>query len=292
VKGGDKRRGKTGERVTGAGGERAKAMSKINTTTMIAVLGLAALAVAGGCRGDRSESRPRQFIPDMDDSPKFKPQTKTPFFADGRAMRQPVAGTVAFGMLADVGAVQSGAESLKALPSRDRFLREDDAYFRGQGPDGKWLATVPARVTIDRAALERGQERFNVYCSSCHGYDGLGKGTVGTQWSYGLPNFMDTKYIDPKVDAERATDGFIFHTIRNGVAGTGGELKMPAYGDKLPPEDAWKIVAYIRALQAAQRGTPADLPEVERQRLEQARPGEVQRRKQNAGAAAPAGGGK
>ncbi|HZW07030.1 MAG TPA: hypothetical protein VFF65_07890, partial [Phycisphaerales bacterium] len=60
------------------------------TTRLVLTAGALALAAASGCRGDRSDSRPRQFFPDMDDSPKFKPQTATPFFADGRAMRQPV----------------------------------------------------------------------------------------------------------------------------------------------------------------------------------------------------------
>jgi mono/diheme cytochrome c family protein len=252
-------------------------MSKTKMTTTIATLALAGvvIGVAGGCRGDRSESRPRQFLPDMDDSPKFKAQTKTEFFTDGRSMRQPVQGTVAFGMLEDVGVVQAAAGGnagqipADSLPSRDRFLREDDAYFRGRNADGTFVQKVPTRAVIDQKALERGQERFNIYCASCHGYDGLGKGTVGAAWSYPLPNFMDPKYWDPKADAEKSRDGYIFHVIRNGVAGPDGALKMPAYGYNITPSDAWKIVAYVRALQATQQGKLGDLPEAERQRLNQ-----------------------
>ena len=250
-------------------------MSMKIANTTIAMLVLASVAAfGGGCRGDRSSSRPRQFIPDMDDSPKFKPQTKTPFFADGRAMRSPVQGTVAFGVLPD-----------PAAKGREHYLKEDDAFFRGKGGDGAFLTTIPAGVTIDQAALERGQERFNVYCASCHGYDGLGKGTVGKQWSYGLPNFLDPKYWDLKVDAEKSRDGYIFHVIRNGVAAPDGSLLMPAYGYSVRPEDAWKIVAYIRSIQEASRGSLQDLPEAERQRLQQNRP-------KTPGAAPAAGGEK
>jgi mono/diheme cytochrome c family protein len=238
-------------------------MNKFSKQAKLATLALAALAVAlaGGCRGDRQTSRPRQFLPDMDDSPKFKPQTQTPFFADGRSMRAPVTGTVAFGVLPDPKA-----------PGREHYLKEDDAFFRGKASDGAFLAKIPPGVTIDRAALERGQERYNVFCASCHGYDGKGKGTVGAVWSYGLPNFLDPKYWDAKNDPEKSRDGYIFHVIRNGVAGPDGALKMPAYGYSIRPEDAWKIVAYIRAIQAASFGKLEDLPEAERQKLLQNRP--------------------
>lgn len=243
----------------------------ITTIATLALAGLA-IALAGGCRGDRTEARPRQFLPDMDDSPKFKPQTPTPFFADGRAMRRPVEGVVAFGSMEDVGVVTANAKGQDwagKLAPRDRYLKEDDAFFRGRNADGSFVERIPAGVVIDAAALERGQEKFNITCSACHGYDGKGKGTVGLQWSYPLPNFHDPKYYDAKVDAEKSRDGYIFHVIRNGVAGTGSELKMPAYGYNITPADAWKIVAYFRTLQAAQLGKPADLPEAERNRLNQ-----------------------
>ncbi|MCE2924896.1 MAG: cytochrome c [Phycisphaeraceae bacterium] len=256
--------------------------SRASKVKVVALTGAVVLAgVAGACRGDRTAARPRQFFPDMDDSPKFKPQTKSEFFTDSRSMRPVVEGTVAFGMLQDVGVVtseQSGATMLfqdAPIPARDRFLREDDAYFRGINADGTYLQSIPLRAVIDTKALQRGQDRFNVFCASCHGYDGQGKGQVGIQWSYPLPNFNDPKYWDPNADPMRSRDGYIFHTIRNGVIGPDGAAKMPGYAYNITPADAWNIVAYFRALQASRQGKLTDLPEAERQRLLQLKTNQI-----------------
>lgn len=230
---------------------------RLATTAALVALAIAPLAMSG-CRGDRSDKPPRQFFPDMDDSPKFKPQSESEFFADGRAMRPAVEGTVAF-----------GASPRADEASREGYLAEDDAIYRGVDSTGQFVARIPAAITVDRAFLLKGQEKFNIYCAACHNYDGHGKGTVGAQWSYALPNFHDAKYFpgamedvaDPvtKVSSKRIAktglDGYIFSTIRNGVE---NGAKMPPYGHALKPMDAWAVVAYFRALQASENGTLAE----------------------------------
>lgn len=250
-----------------------------NKTTRLALTaGMLALAAAAGCRGDRSANRPHQFFPDMDDSPKFKPQTQTPFFADGRAMRRPVEHTVAFGDLPHADDA-----------SRAEYLKDDAAYYFGTGPDGKYVATIPSSVTVDRKMLERGQERFNIYCSVCHGYDGKGKGMVGAQWQGVVANFHDSKFTDPS--QVQSNDGYIFHTIRNGLPADDPKqpLRMPSYGYSVNEADAWAIVAYVRALQAQQTGALTDLPAEQRGALEASRAAEIEKvKKQRADEAAAA----
>lgn len=212
----------------------------------------AAAAHLGGCRGERFENPPRQFFPDMDDGPKWKPQAESDFFPDGRTMRPGVPGAVAYGRTSDAS-------------DRERadFLRASPAVYSGEESAGVWVKDIPVRVTD--AMLRRGAERFNIFCSACHGYDGAGKGTVGQQWSYPLPSFHAAAYQRPvggegfKDPTQR--DGFIFHTIREGkrdTAGTG--WLMPPYKHAVSVSDAWAIVAHIRALQETRRGTAAEVP--------------------------------
>ncbi len=225
--------------------------------------GLAATLGLTGCRGDRAEDPPRQFFPDMDDQQKWRPQTQTQFYADGRAMRQPAANTVAFARVAPSRqTLESKPEWASAiLGERTDLLQADDAVYTGKDASGQYLEKIP--VAVDRAMLERGQNRFNIYCAACHGMAGDGKGMVGRQWSYPLPNFHDDKYVvrseDPAIPQWR--DGYIFHTARNGVwSPDGTQNKMPGYAHALDAHDAWAVVAYIRVLQESERGTKDDVP--------------------------------
>ncbi|MBA4120077.1 MAG: hypothetical protein C0513_05175 [Isosphaera sp.] len=253
-------------------------------------LGSAALV---GCRGDRSEDPPRQFFPDMDDSPKWKPQSQSGFFPDGRAMRPAVPGVVAFGSSAD-----------PADPARQAFLRADESYVSGlaQGqpesaaqptdsPEAaapEYLARIPARVPVTEATIRLGAEKFNIYCSVCHGYEGDGLGTVGRQWSIAVPNFHDPKYSDPAQFTGR--DGYIYYVARNGLRTPDGTIRMPGYGHALSPEDAWSVVAYIRALQQTRLGTLEDIPTAQREAFQKAVQAERATRSAGDGAApAPAG---
>ncbi len=237
----------------------------MSTRKLITLVALSLVCVAGGlsggCRSDRFEKPPRQFLPDMDDSPKFKPQTATEFFEDGRAMRPTVRGTVAFGATTD--ARDAG---------RAAYLRDDAAFYEGVNADGTFLDRIPTGITVDSAFLARGAEKYNVYCAVCHNYDGYGKGMVGEQWSYALPNFHDAKYkpgameevtdtatnTKRTIPAKTAKDGYIFHVVRYGVE---YGARMPGYGHALKGSDAWAVVAYFRALQASQDGQiTSDVP--------------------------------
>jgi mono/diheme cytochrome c family protein len=230
-------------------------MTHPRPNTALAVPVLLALVGAGlaGCRGDRFDAPPRQFFPDMDDSPKWKPQTATDFFPDRRAMRPFVPGTVPF------------ARGVSASPDeRAAFLREDAAFFEGRDANG-YLWKIPPQVEVNIGLIRRGEERYNIFCAACHGYYGDGRGEVGKVWSYALPNFHDDRYkpnpADPTATENQRRDGYIFHVIRHGVPGaTDGGLKMPGYANAIGERDAWAIVAYIRALQATREGTRDDLP--------------------------------
>ena len=234
---------------------------------LAAALAAAALALPA-CRGDRSEKPPRQFFPDMDEQPRWNPQEGTEFFADGRIMRVPDPRAVAYGPTDhDPAMLERTAWGMPYIAQRERSIGEDNAFYRGLGPDGLPLAVAPLQPT--EALIARGQERFNIYCSACHGYLGDGKGTVGQRWSYPPANISIAPYTDR--NEEKGRDGHLFHVIRNGVWNTEGVNLMPAYGHALDEADAWAVVFYMRALQRAQNASLGDLPEGDRQRLQSTR---------------------
>ncbi len=238
-------------------------MSTTHTTRHggIAIAGLLALAsiVAGGCRGERSDKPPHQFFPDLDDQPKWRTQAKSEFYEDGRTMRHVVPGTVAFGQNAMTTDDLDNADwAQRRAADREAYLHEDTVYYTGladaSNPDS-FVTTLPARVAVDEALLARGRERFDIYCSACHGYSGDGQGMVGRQWAYPVPNFHDPKYSDKT--QKTGKDGYIFSTSRHGVE---NGAKMPGYAHALSINDSWAIVAWIRVLQEnrpAMGATPA-----------------------------------
>lgn len=242
---------------------------RLNTIALL-LAGVGVLGALPGCRGDREDKPPRQIFPDMDDSPKFKPQTEAPFFADGRSMRPEIPGTVPFARATfNPVAYDQAPWARHFLTERDGLLREDRAFYEGVDESGEYLNTIPVPVT--REMILRGQERFNVYCSVCHGYAGEGQGMVGRRWASNVANFHDPKYSDP---AQRTgKDGYLFYTIRHGVPNTPADLfpKMPPYGPSINEADSWAIVAYIRVLQQWQGGTLDDVPASEREALTTAR---------------------
>lgn len=239
--------------------------------------------VLGGCRGERSDKPPRQFFPDLDDQPKYKAQSASTFFADGRAMREPVRGTVPFGSRPYTIAFEG-----KDFSDRDGFLKADRRVYEGKEPvldaDGSivmepgtstprevYVERIP--VTVDAELLALGEKKYNIYCIVCHSQTGDGKGTVGTRWSYPLPSFHDPKYYR---GGEKGQDGYLFHVIRYGVPNEGENapypLKMPAYATKVSEREAWAIVAYLRAIQAAHSSPLDAAPERERMDLEKRKP--------------------
>ena len=177
---------------------------------------LLALGAVSGCRRD------------MQDQPKYTPLEESAFFADGRSARPLPAGTIARGHLNDTDAFHTGAEN------------------------GVFLATIPAPIT--KSLLERGQERFNIYCSPCHGRLGDGDGMVARR-GFKIPADFHTDRL------RQAPPGYLFQVIENGYGA------MPDYSDEINAADRWAIVAYIRALQLSRHATLADVPAQNRQQL-------------------------
>ncbi|HTJ78814.1 MAG TPA: cytochrome c [Rariglobus sp.] len=198
-------------------------------TFFIAVLTVSIL----GFRGSISTRTPIELIPDMDHQAKYKPQAPSLFFADGRADRPLPAGVVAYGR---------GDEKPDA-----GFLRSDDALYLGKNPDGSWVSGFPKSVTVDARFMARGQGRYEIYCTPCHGALGDGNGITKQYGMGATPSYHDDRL-------RQMADGEIYNTITNGKG------NMLSYADKLSPEDRWAVIAYVRALQRAENGTAEDVP--------------------------------
>jgi mono/diheme cytochrome c family protein len=174
-----------------------------------AALLLAVVALAAGCRQD------------MHDAPRYDPLEKSAFFADGQASRSLVANTVARGL-----------------------LREDRHFYEGV-VDGKPADTFPMAVTA--ATMERGQERFNVFCAPCHDRTGGGNGTIVQRGFRKPPSYHEDRLRNAPV-------GYFFDVMTHGFGA------MQDYASQLPPADRWAVAAYIRALQLSQRASLDDVP--------------------------------
>ena len=178
----------------------------------------AALALAG-CRQD------------MHDAPRYEPLEASAFFADGRSSRAPVANTVARGT-----------------------LREDEHLYQGT-IDGRLTDMFPRPVTAELMA--RGRERYNVFCSPCHGRTGQGNGLVVQRGFRVPPSFHEERLRSAPV-------GYYVNVETNGFGA------MSDYAAQVPAEDRWAIAAYIRALQFSQRATVDEVPADRRPELDQA----------------------
>lgn len=221
----------------------------------------ASVMTLGACRGDRSDEPPRRFFPDMDHQPKVKAQTSSKFFEDGSSQRTHVDGVVAFGSTAHDPAMLEHSEwGGTYLEDRASMLDADETYAFGlvSGTTDQYVPVMPVEVTSE--LIERGQERFDIYCSMCHGYDGLGgnSGTVGRLWSIPPANLaQDARFLDRA--GAQGSDGYLFHIIREGLYTEDGTIRMPSYGHAIDEHDAWAIVAYLRVLQAASNATMDDV---------------------------------
>ena len=165
---------------------------------------------------------------DMQDQPKYKPLGASSFFADGRQARPIPAGTIA----------------------RDE-LNDNDAFHTGQ-QNGAFLDVIPTQV--DSKLLERGRARFDIYCSPCHGRTGDGNGMVA-QRGVKIPANLHTDRL------RSVPPGYLYQVIANGYGAMGD------YGDQIPVNDRWAIVAYVRALQLSRNATVNDVPPDERGQL-------------------------
>ena len=158
---------------------------------------------------------------DMHDAPRYEPLEASTFFSDGRSSRPLVANTVARGQ-----------------------LREDELLYTGK--IGGQLATeFPMPVTAEMMA--RGQERFNVFCSPCHGRTGDGTGLIVQRGFRQPPSYYEDRLVNAPV-------GYLFDVMTNGFGA------MPDYRAQIAPRDRWAIVAYVRALQYSQHAPATDVP--------------------------------
>lgn len=183
---------------------------------------LAGIILIAGCQGSISSDPPVHINPNMDFQEKFEAQEVNTFFADSRAMRAPVTGTVARG-----------------------YLKEDSEYYRGRTEAGDLVVTNPIEVTSK--VMQRGRERYEIFCAVCHGSAGDGQGIIMTG-DYGYvpaPTFHS-------VGLRVLPDGHFFGAITDGIR------TMPSYASQVPVEDRWAIVAYIRALQRSQYASASD----------------------------------
>ncbi len=160
----------------------------------------------------------------MDFQEKYKAQQTSPLFDDGRAMRVDVEGTVARGEL-DISSPQ----------------------VTGKNADGSYLGSFP--VAADAALMERGEERFNIYCATCHGANGRGDSMVNRRamalQAQGKANWAPPTDLLSQAVLDQPP-GQIFETISQ------GKNNMPGYSQQIAPHDRWAIALYLKALQSAQ----------------------------------------
>lgn len=166
---------------------------------------------------------PEWLFPGMKHQPRYKPQRESAFFADGRTDRPIPAHTVARGL-----------------------LRNDDARDFGRAPDGNWIRGFPADVVVNAELMQRGQERYAIFCQPCHGATGDGNGITKQYGMGATPTYHDQRLRE-------IAEGELFNVI------THGKANMLPYADKLLPEERWAVILYVRALQRAQLGTAADV---------------------------------
>jgi len=219
-------------------------------TVVLAMLPFALIARA---RASKSTKPHIHVIPDMDFQMKNKSQTRTPNFPDQRADRLPAAGTVARDELRDDSHFYRGI-----LETRVRTVAVDENGQESvtETTQSSWAETFPdnPRFSPSRESMERGRDRFNIYCQPCHGAAAYGDGMVH-QRSLKVPS---DGWTQPS-DLHLATivgqpHGQIFNTISNGIR------TMRGYAEQIPPEDRWAIILYLRALQRSQAASIDDVP--------------------------------
>lgn len=190
------------------------------------LLALLSLLVVAGCRGQTSAEPPIIPLRNMFHQDRYNAQSESAFFPDQRTMRMPVEDTV----------------------PREREL--NPAIGQGRlADDSSYVMEIPTQVVDGLggmpAMLDRGQDRFNIYCRPCHDGTGGGQGTVITRsgWQPPPPSFHQDRI-------RQMPDGQLFASISHGVR------IMPSYGARIPVADRWAIVGYVRALQLSQGGSP------------------------------------
>jgi cytochrome c5 len=199
---------------------------------ILILLLVAALIVSiAGIRGTTFRRPPLMLFDDMDDQPRYKSQSESVFFADGRSMRPVPAGAVPF-----------GRPSWTPEPA---LVIEDPAAYK--------LPRNP--LTIDKPLLLRGQQVYSTHCTVCHGGAGLGDGVI-TRYDAATPANLHSDRL------RGVTDGYLYQVI------TEGKGLMGPYAQSIRPDDRWAAVAYLRALQRSQNAKLGDVPQAQREALE------------------------
>ena len=182
------------------------------TSRQVRAVTLTCLVGLTGCaRGCTSSQPPIHLNPSMDNQPKVLAQTASAFFYNGSSMREPIPGTIPIG-----------------------GLREDAAFFTGKGPDGQFVAASP--VPVNDTVVERGRQRYTIYCQPCHDARGDGKGILFQRGNVPTATYHQNKILN-------YPDGQIFDVITNGFG------MMPSYRWPISPADRWAIIAYVRTMQ-------------------------------------------
>ena len=190
---------------------------------VLGVIVLTAVIPLAGCvRGCPSSNPPIHLNWSMDDQPKVRPQAASAFFYNGAGMRPPVPGTIPIG-----------------------GLKEDGPFFTGKDAAGQFVATIPHAV--DAAFVERGRQRYTIYCQPCHDVRGEGKGILFQRGNIPTATFHQEKVL-------KYADGQIFDVITNGSG------LMASYRWPIPPADRWAIIAYVRQLQREGQARAASAP--------------------------------
>jgi len=190
---------------------------------------------------------------DMQDQPKAKPYRSSSFFRDGLSSRAPVEGTVARGWLRADGEMFTGKKSKSSGPTNER-----NVVAPGQNPQSAPVTTTPTAnasasqvaaaypddidkfpFPITQEILDRGQQRFQIFCSVCHGLTGNADGLIVRRGFRKPPSYYEQRLREAPV-------GHFFDVVSNGWGA------MPSYATQVPVRDRWAIIAYIRALQLSQ----------------------------------------
>jgi hypothetical protein len=174
---------------------------------------------------------------DMHIQPKYLPYQPTTFFGDGRSERPEIPGTIARG-----------------------HLHADELFYTGQ-ENGVVADKFPFPIT--QTDIERGRQRYNIYCTPCHDYTGNGHGMIVQRGFPPPPSFHIQRLRE-------APAGHFFEVITNGYG------VMYSYAARVEPADRWRIAAYIRALQLSEHATIADVPEADKQKLAEQKTGQPQ----------------
>jgi mono/diheme cytochrome c family protein len=198
--------------------------SKYKQTVRVCLLLLGVCLAGPACRRD------------MQDQPKMKPFRGTTFFGDGLSSRQPIEGTVARGFLRDNTALFTGKKTSPAgAPTAGATQPVTDAQANTYPDD---VETFPFPITEDMVL--RGRQRYDIFCSVCHGLTGNGDGMIVRRGFRRAASFNDDRL-------RQAPVGHFFDAITNGWGA------MPSYASQIPAQDRWAIIAYIRALQTSQQ---------------------------------------